>query len=219
MADFLEERIDNQKIKMSSSFAEEYAVNVVQTAGGQEYRSLVHQFPRRTFDISQMLSKPDTYSYIMALYHRAHGQYAGFRIKCYDEYSSNGATGTPTEIDQLCLKISTTIWQLRKFYGTNGTSGATGYPYRKIFKPVSGTVKVAVNGTLVSGPGANWTVDTTTGRVTLSAGVAATVVADNVTAGFMFDFPVRFSGSLVVSQDHVAHRNVDGISLVELLNP
>ena len=219
MPDFLEERIDHQKIRMGASFTDQYSVNVVTNSGGQEYRSLTHTFPVRTFDISQFIEKQEAYDYICALYHRAHGQYAGFRIRCYDEFSSNGATGTPTSTDQLCKKVSTTVWQLRKLYGTNGMAGTSGYPYRIIHKPVSGTVKIAVNGTLVAGPGANWTVDTTTGLVTLSGAVAATVVADNVRAGFEFDFPVRFNGSLVIGQDYPAHRNADGLELVELLNP
>lgn len=218
MADFLEERLDD-RIRYGSAFQDDYSVQIVTTAGGQEYRSLLHAFPVREFDISYLLDNDDSYNKLMAIYHRAHGMYAGFRIRCFDEWSSNGRTSTPTETDQLCLKISTTVWQLRKFYGTNGTAGATGYPYRKVFKPVVGTVKVAVNGTLVAGPGANWTVDTTTGRVTLSAGVAATVVADNVRAGFEFDFPVRFATALPLGQDHVSRRSVEGVRLRELLNP
>lgn len=218
MADFLEERLDD-RIRYGSAFQDDYSVQIVTTAGGHEYRSLLHAFPVREFDVSYLLDNDDSYNKLMAIYHRAHGMYAGFRIRCYDEWSTNSRTSTPTELDQLCLKISSTVWQLRKFYGTNGTAGATGYPYRKIFKPVSGTVKVAVNGTLVSGPGANWTVDTTTGRVTLSAGVAATVVADNVTAGCEFDFPVRFATALPLGQDHVSRRSVEGVRLRELLNP
>jgi len=108
---------------------------------------------------------------------------------------------------------------LRKWYGTDGTAGASGYPYRTIYKPVSGTVKVSVNGTLVAGPGANWTVDTTTGRITLSAGVAATVVADNVRAGFEFDFMVRFGSALVIGQDYPNHRSADGVILQEIIAP
>ena len=78
---------------------------------------------------------------------------------------------------------------------------------------------VAVNGSLVAGPGANWTVDTTTGRITLAAGVAATVVADNVRAGFRFHFPVRFKTVLPIGQDYPLHRVVDGVEFIELFNP
>lgn len=292
MADFLEERLDHQKIKMGAAFTDQYAVNVVSTAGGQEYRSLVQPFPVRTFDISQLLEKSETYNYILALYHRAHGQYAGFRIRCYDEFSSNGNIGTPTAADQPCLTVSAGLtYQLIKRYGTNGTAGASGYPYRIIKKPVSGTVKVAV-AMVESTSVMSWTVDTTTGLVTfanttksitgISQSAAAVItldighgfiggesvyvsgvsgmtqingaryyvttvapttitvavnssafsaytsggtvktapqVGEAVTAGFEFDWPVRFNGSMVIGQDYPTHRNADGIELVEILNP
>lgn len=213
MADFLEERLDHQKIKMGASFAEQYAVNIVTTSGGNEYRSLIHPFPARTFDISQLLEKSETYSYILALYHRAHGQYAGFRIRCYDEFSSNSATGTPTALDQPTLTLTATTRQLVKQYGTNKTAGASGYPYRQIKKPVAGTVLVAKNGTPLSG--VDFSVNTTTGIVT----VPTAIISDTITAGFEFDWPVRFNGSMVIGQDYPTHRNADGIELVEIINP
>ena len=167
MADFLEERLDHQKIKMGASFTEQYAVNIVTTSGGNEYRSLIHPFPARTFDISQLLEKSETYNYILALYHRAHGQYAGFRIRCYDEFSSNGNIGTLTAFDQPMLLVSAGVYQIVKQYGTNGTAGSSGYPYRVIYKPVSGTVKVGIGVTEIRS--ADWSVNTTTGRVTMAA--------------------------------------------------
>lgn len=169
MADFLEERLDHQKIKMGASFAEQYAVNIVTTSGGNEYRSLTHPFPVRTFDISQLLEKSETYNYILALYHRAHGQYAGFRIRCYDEFSSNGNIGTPTAFDQTLLPVSAGVYQIVKQYGTNGTAGAAGYPYRVIHKPVYGSVKVGIGSTEIRI--ADWSVVTTTGRITLAANI------------------------------------------------
>lgn len=169
MADFLEERIDHQKIKMGASFAEQYAVNIVTTSGGNEYRSLIHPFPARTFDISQLLEKSETYNYILALYHRAHGQYAGFRLRCYDEFSSNGNIGTSTAFDQPLLLVSGLIYQAIKQYGTNGTAGASGYPYRVIHKPVAGSVKVGIGTTEIRS--ADWSVNTTTGRITLAANI------------------------------------------------
>ena len=169
MADFLEERLDHQKIKMGASFTEQYAVNIVTTSGGNEYRSLIHPFPARTFDISQLLEKSETYNYILALYHRAHGQYAGFRIRCYDEFSSNGNIGTSTAFDQPLLLVSGLIYQAIKQYGTNGTAGASGYPYRVIHKPVAGSVKVGIGTTEIRS--ADWSVNTTTGRITLAANI------------------------------------------------
>lgn len=85
MPDFLEERISGL-VRMGASYGDDYAVDIVQTAGGQEYRSLIHPFPVRRFDVSYLLDTEKTYNELQALYHRAHGRFAGFRVRCVDEY-------------------------------------------------------------------------------------------------------------------------------------
>ena len=50
-----------------------------------------------------------------------------------------------------------------------GTAGAAGYPYRVINKPVSGSVKVGIGSTEIRT--ADWSVVTTTGRITLAANI------------------------------------------------
>lgn len=289
MPDFLEERI-SEAIRMGASYVDDYAVDIVQTSGGQEYRRLVHPFPARKFDLSYLLDNEKTYAQLMALYHRAHGRFAGFRIRCSDEWSSNSRIGTPTAFDQPMGLVSVGVYQLRKYYGTDKTAGASGYAYREIKKPVVGTTKIAIGPTQIRA--LDWSVDTTTGRVTLAAdkpyaitgitkagsavitlgshlmvvgesvqisGVSGmiqingqralitakdattiTVAIDStlfstwtsggiihtrpqagetVTAGFEFDFAVRFNTSLPVGQDYSGYRSVDGVELIEVLNP
>lgn len=289
MPDFLEERISSL-IRMGSSYVDDYAVDIVTTSGGQEYRSLVHPFPVRKFDVSYLLDNNQTYAELQAIYHRAHGRFAGFRARCFDEWSSNGRTGTPTAFDQPMGLVSAGVYQLRKLYGTDKAAGATGYAYREIRKPVSGTVRVAIGATEIRN--ADWSVDATTGRVTFAAdktaaitgiskassavltvgansfvvgesvqvsgvvgmtqinGMRALVTArdtttitvainstafstytsggvvhtrpqpgESVTAGFEFDFPVRFNTTLPIGQDYPGYRAVDGVELIELLNP
>ena len=289
MPDFLEERISSL-IRMGSSYVDDYAVDIVTTSGGQEYRSLVHPFPVRKFDVSYLLDNNQTYAELQAIYHRAHGRFAGFRARCFDEWSSNGRTGTPTAFDQPMGLLSAGVYQLRKLYGTDKAAGATGYAYREIKKPVSGTVRVAIGATEIRA--ADWSVDATTGRVTFAAdktiaitaitkaasavltvgansfavgesvqvssvvgmtdinGMRALVTArdtttitvainstafstytsggvvhtrpqagEAVTAGFEFDFPVRFNTTLPIGQDYPGYRAVDGVELIELLNP
>ena len=291
MADFLEERLSDL-IRYGSSFQDDYAVNIVRTSGGQEYRSLVHPFPVRRFDISYLLDEARTYAELQAVYHRAHGMFAGFRARCFDEWSSNGAKGTPTAFDQPMTLVSAGIYQLVKQYGTDKAAGASGYAYRQIKKPVAGTVLVGVGSTAIRS--ADWSVDTTTGRVTFAANVtraithvtqaasaeitvgsghgfvtgmsvhidntvngmtqirnqralvtntSATTITvainstafssytsggnantrpqtgETVSAGFEFDFPVRFATALPIGQDYPGYRPVDAVTLVELLNP
>ncbi|MBV2206663.1 MAG: DUF2460 domain-containing protein [Pseudomonas sp.] len=289
MPDFLEERISSL-IRMGSSYVDDYAVDIVTTSGGQEYRSLVHPFPVRKFDVSYLLDNDKTYAELQAIYHRAHGKFAGFRARCFDEWSSNGRVGTPTAFDQPMGLVSAGVYQLRKRYGTDKAAGATGYAYREIRKPVAGTVRVGIGATEIRN--ADWSVDATTGRVTFAAdktvaitgiskaasavitlgthaivtgqsvqisgvsgmtqinGMRALVTAwdattitvainstafgtytgggvvhtrpqagESVTAGFEFDFPVRFNTTLPIGQDYPGYRAIDGVELIELINP
>lgn len=212
MADFLEERI-SADILTGAAYQDDYLVNIVTTSGGNEYRSLTHQFPVRKFDISYLMEKVGMWEKLLNLYHRAHGKYGGFRIRAIDDYKTCAVNASVNSIDQPTLYISSGVYQLVKTYGTDKTAGATGYPYRKIKKPVTGTVVVAKNGVSL---GSGWSVDYTTGVLTIGP---APLITDVITWGGEFDIPVRFNTTLPVGQDHTNYRSLDGIELIELLNP
>lgn len=289
MPDFLEERISGL-VRMGASYVDDYAVDISVTSGGQEYPRLVHPFPVRRFDVSFMLDNETTYRDLQAIYHRAHGKYAGFRVRCHDEWSSNGRIGVPTPFDQPMGPVAAGVYQLRKYYGTDQPASAAGYAYRNIRKPVAGTVRVAIGATEIRS--ADWAVDTTTGIVTFVAdisygvtgiskgaqtiismaasgiqvghsivlagvvgmteinGLRGLVVAKDpfsitvsinsagfsnyvsggtlhtnpqagelITAGYQFDFPVRFNTSLPIGMDYPGYRSVDGVELIERINP
>jgi len=169
MANFLEERLPID-VRMGASYADDYNVEITQTNGGSEYRHLVHQYPRRTFIVRYTLTTLDLWARTIALYHRAYGMYAGFRVKCVDDFSTNANTGTPTAFDQPLLRLSAGVYQLQKQYGAGATPLGIGLPIRTLFKPVSGTVKVAIGALQVlNTPVVNWAVSTTTGQVTFAA--------------------------------------------------
>lgn len=289
MADFLEERI-SADILTGAGYQDDYSVYINNDSGGTEYRALYHPFPVRKFDISYLLEKQWMWAQLLNLYHRAHGMYGGFRIRAIDDYKSCATNQNPTAFDQPMGLVSTGVYELRKYYGLDKSAGATGYPHRKIKKPVSGTVKVGIQSSEIHS--SMWSVDTTTGLVTFAAdktfavtaitkaasavltigthtiisgthvhisgvsgmtqingqramvtGIGATTITvaidstaystytsggvihtnpqsgESVTSGFEFDTPVRFNTALPVGQDHFNHRLIDGIELIELLNP
>lgn len=293
MAEFLEESL-NGGIQYGSSWTDDYNVNVISTAGGQEYRSLVHIFPVRKFDVTFMMDNVNMWVNLVNIYHRAHGKYAGFRAKCIDEYTSNQNGTTPeTAFDQpMGIITAGSVYQLRKYYGTDKTAGTVGYSYRIIHKPVVGTALVAIQNTPIRA--ADWSIDYTTGIVTFvsnksititgisqasqavistsntqglvvgqsicisdvsgmtqinglrafitnvvtnvsvtvnisssgfyaytSGGVANTnpQSGESVTAGYQFDFPVRFNSTLPVGQNKPMYRDISSIELIEVLNP
>lgn len=293
MAEFLEESL-NGGIQYGSSWADDYNVNVITTSGGQEYRSLVHIFPIRKFDVTFMMDNINMWENLINIYHRAHGKYAGFRARCLDEYTSNpNGTSDESAFDQpMGIITAGTVYQLRKYYGRDKAAGTSGYAYRNIYKPVSGTVLVAIQSTIIRTQ--DWSVNTTTGVVTfvdnksititgiskaaqaviLTANTGGLVVGQSVqisgcvgmtqinglralitnvvnnasitvninsssfstwssggvantnpqlnetpTAGFHFDFPVRFNSTLPVGQNKPIYRDMTSIELIEVLNP
>ena len=96
------------------------------------------------------------------------------------------------------------------------TYGALYSPYqRPIAKPVAGSVRIAVAGTEATA-GTDFTVDSTTGLVTFLAGHVPAVGAV-VSAGFMFDVPVRFDTDyLEVDLSAFAAGAIPKIPLVEI---
>lgn len=172
MADFLEERLPLD-VRMGASYADEFNVDITTTRGGSENRRLVHPFPVRQFTIQYALSRDDLWRKVIAMYYRAYGMYAGFRVRCMDDFSTNANTGTPTPFDEPMAFVSTGVYQLQNVYGSGGTPLSIGLPVRTIFKPVAGTVRVGVAGVEI--PQVGWTVDTTTGKVTFAANKTAVI--------------------------------------------
>lgn len=215
MAEFLEQRISGA-IHYGSSWSDEYAVEITRTAGGAEYRRLLHPWPVRRFRLLYRANRADVGAKVLDLYHRCYGKYAGFRVKALDDFTTAAdGRSAPTKDDQVLLYVSAGVYQLCKEYGKSAPAlPSIGRPFRTIFKPVAGTVVVAKNGTLIS---SGVSVDTTTGRVTISP--APTHPTDVITGGCQFDIPVRFDTTVDIDQMAPNHRQLDHVELVELLAP
>lgn len=167
MAEFLEERLP-LSVRMGARFADEYNVEITQTAGGSEYRRLVHPYPRRVFTVAYTQLTADLWSQVLALYHRAYGMYAGFRVKAVDDYTTNSRTAAPTATDQpLAVVTAGSVYQLQVAYGSGTTPLGIGTPYRTIFKPVAATTRVAIGSQEQAA--SMWSVSTVTGRVSFAA--------------------------------------------------
>lgn len=171
MAEFLEERFPLD-VRMGATYGDAFEVQITTTQGGQEYRRLVHGFPVRHFSAAFTLEHADLWNRVIDLYHRAFGTYAGFRVRCMDDFSTNGDTGAPTALDMPLALVSAGVYQLQKLYGLGAASATVGYPSRTIRKPVAGTVKVGISGVEST---AGWSGNHTTGRVTFAANKTANV--------------------------------------------
>lgn len=212
---FLEERI-SAAISYGSSWSDGYEVRISETASEQEYRWLVHPYPRRRFRLIFRADRADVGPKVKDLYDRAFGRLGGFRAWANDD-NTTAANGraAPTKDDHQLLYVSAGVYQLRKEYGKDKAGLPTiGRPWRIIYKPIAGSVLVAKNGVLLS---SGVTVDTTTGRVTISP--APSHPADVITGGCRFDIPVRFDTTVNVDMIAPNHRDLRDVELVELLAP
>lgn len=171
---FLEERI-SEAFSFGASSAEGFDVDLVATFSGNEYRNLRHPYPRLMLDLP-FDGRTETFLYdgLVDLYRRSGGLFGGFRWKNPSDYSTNGRSGSPTYNDQACTLVSTGVYQLTKWYGTEGSTTAT---RRRLLKPVAASVLVGIrddynNPVQVAAAGTSperWTVDTTTGKITFAA--------------------------------------------------
>ncbi|HCZ15765.1 MAG TPA: hypothetical protein DHV85_14505 [Candidatus Accumulibacter sp.] len=209
---FLEERLP-VNVRLGVSYADDYEVLITTTASGAEYPKLIHPFPVREFHVNFTTDKADLWARILSLYHRARKSYYAFRVKCLDDFSTNGFTGTPTPLDQPLANTASGVYQLRVFYGTNGAAPSHGYPSRTIYKPVAGTVVAAKNGLTIS---SGLSVDTTTGLITITP---APLITDAITAGCQFDIPCRFNSKIEVTAVDISLRDCHSFDLIERLNP
>lgn len=214
---FLEERLP-ACVRLGASWSENYDVIITRTASSSEYRQLVQPFPIRRFRVSYIRDEVDTlYDEIVALYHRVYGTFAGFRVKSFDDYTSNNNVDPPTAFDQPLELVSAGVYQLQKQYGTGEPSLSIGYPVRTIFKPVAGTVKVSIGLWEVTG----WAVDTTTGLVTFdsnnSKAITAitkgptTVITVGASHGYTVGTSVYISGVVGMTQINGARATISAV--------
>ena len=207
MPEFLEERLP-EEVRTGAQTRSAYQVQITRTAGGSEYRRLVHNLPMRSFVIHFTSLRDDIIKRVLDLYDRAHGRYAGFRVRWPDDFSTRtDGRSAPTAIDQTLSRISAGVYQLQKAYGQGGTPSGAGLPVRTIHKPVSGTALVAVGGVTWS---SGWTLDSTTGRITFAANktkaitgitkAAQAVINFGATHSFLVGETVHISGVAGMTQ-------------------
>lgn len=161
MAQFLEERLP-LCIKYGGSFSEAHAVSMVDTVGGDEYRSLRHPYVKLSYDVSYEKRTKFITEQILGLYSRCNGTFRGFRVKDQKDFTTNNYVKKPTALDQPMQLVTPGVYQLMRWYGSPTDPLAA---RRRLRKPVVGTVLIAFGGQPI--PLDQVGVDYTTGLVTL----------------------------------------------------
>jgi uncharacterized protein (TIGR02217 family) len=198
-------------ISRGSSGGPERQTEIVALASGREERNNRHALSKRRYNAGFGIATLDDIHVIVAFFEERRGRLHGFRWKDHADFKS-GAVGQAIAADDQVIGTgdgATAAFQLLKTYGT----GLRDYA-RAITKPVIGTVRVAVAG-IEKAVGSDFTVDHTTGIVTLLSDPAADAA---VTAGFEFDVPVRFdTDALVINLAAFRAGEIPDIPVVEIV--
>ena len=196
---FIEVRFPTD-IAYGSAGGPEYSTDIVITHGGYEQRNVNWSQARARYNVAHGVKTQSQLDTLVAFFRARKGRADGFRFKDWTDYQVTGQViGTGNGVQ--------TAFQLIRTY-TSGSVTET----RTITKPVSGTVKIYLNGTLQSGSA--YALNTATGIVTFTTHPANTVV---VSADFEFDVPVRFdTDRLAATLDSYGSHSWHDIPLVEV---
>jgi len=195
-------------IALGSAGGPERRTEIVALASGREERNARWAHSRRRYDAGYGVKTLAALSEVIAFFEERRGMLHGFRWRDRLDHSSAAPGMEVSPFDQL-IGVGdgeTVTFQLAKTYG-----GAFAPYSRPIAKPVAGSVRVAVDGVeLHSG----FAVDPATGLVTVAEPPAP---GDTVTAGFLFDVPVRFDTDyLEVDLSAFAAGAIPKIPLIEI---
>jgi uncharacterized protein (TIGR02217 family) len=168
------------EIGAEATVAPGFSTNVVTSASGNEYRNANWQQARLRFDAGPGVRSEADIETLLSFFRARRGAAVAFRFRDPFDFSSNGMSGTPTATDQQVGSGdgSNVSFRLSKSY--------SGGEQRRITRPVAGSVRVAVDGVEQA---SGWTLGQA-GELLFDVAPAAGAV---VTAGFLFDVPVRFA--------------------------
>lgn len=186
----------------------EWRNEIVTLTSGMEKRNARWAHSRRHFDAGTGLRSLDDLKAVLAFFEARRGSLHGFRFRDPFDFSSATGTAAPSPFDQ---PIGTGDGAKRHFQLTKRYEAYD----RPIRRPVSGSVLIAVNGVRLA-EGEAFSVDSATGVVAFQQDyVPANGAA--VTAGFLFDVPVRFdTDRLMASIASFQAGEIPSIPIVEV---
>jgi uncharacterized protein (TIGR02217 family) len=166
-----------------------FNTTVIALSSGSESRNINWSNRRGEWDVSTGLQTQTQVETLLDFFHARYAKAFGFRFKDWSDYRVPRWYATPGDLFGfpvwLTTNGTTTVFQLTKTYQDAGNTYV-----RLIQKPVSGSLVLFNNGApMTLGP--DFTVDTTTGLVTISGAIAGTT--GHAIAGYCeFDTPARF---------------------------
>lgn len=190
------------RLAFGSTGGVERRTEVVTLASGWERRSTPWALGRRRYLIGANLRTLDDMAALTTFFEARRGRLYGFRFRDFADFKSCAPGGEIAATDQ-ALGVgdgARRMFPLTKRYGD---------VERAIRKPVEGSVRVAVGGVEVG-----FSLEATTGVVTLDA---APMAGAAVSAGFVFDTPVRFDADRIeVTLESFGTGRMAAVPLIEV---
>ncbi len=166
---------------------------ITEIDSGAEQRVARWATARRRYDIGYNIKKHADLIDVKRFYMARQGAFRAFRLKDFMDHTSTvdgraselaGPSPTKDDVEIGIGDASQIQFQLIKKYDFGGPTPQI----RTITKPVASSVLIAEDGVLQT-EGPDYSVNTATGIITFTVAPAVSV---SITAGFLFDVPVRF---------------------------
>lgn len=213
---FLETPRFPDDISYGSQGGPSYNTSIVVIKSGHESRNINWTNTRNKFDVAYGVKNVTQLYSLIEFFHAVAGMGYGFRYKdfmdckssgphtttvSYDDQDCDPATGDDVEVD----------FQLTKTYVKGAFSRQ-----RTITKPVSGTVRVSINGAekLQGDATYPWSVDTATGIITFSSTPPPN--GETVKAGYEFDIPCRFDTDELITVYEAYEQGNTQVPVIEI---
>lgn len=210
MPDDFHEILFPVSVALLGSGGPERKTDIIVTGSGFEERIARWENSRRRYDAGSGVKTFSELNEILTFFEERRGRLYGFRWRDRIDFSSGAPHLSPTAFDQVIGQSdgSARQYALIKKYGSDFS------PYNRVIrKPVVGSVRVAINGVEKS-RNTDFDVDFKTGLVTLLYPPPRGAM---LTAGFLFDVPVRFdTDSLLIDFSAFAAGEIPQIPLVEI---
>jgi uncharacterized protein (TIGR02217 family) len=195
---------------LGASGGPERRVDIVTLGSGREARNTPWAHGRRRYDIGGAVRTLDELSDLIAFFEARRGKLHGFRFRDpFDSKSCAPSAAIAASDQSIGVGDGETVaFRLVKTYG----AGDSAYE-RAIIKPVAIGVRIAIDADELSADA--FSVNAATGVVTLDEAPTEGAV---VSAGFLFDTPVRFDiDRLDLSLDAFGAGRAIAVPLVEIL--
>ncbi|MBU0557587.1 MAG: DUF2460 domain-containing protein [Alphaproteobacteria bacterium] len=193
-------------IGQRAQVAPAFSTRIVESMSGHEQRSTQWADARLAFDAGPGIRSEADIATLIAFFRARRGAARGFRFRDPFDHASGAFGVPPGPVDQWIGTGDgvTTNFQLRKNYGADDPQ------QRRIRRPVAGSIRIAVDG---AERFAGWA-HVGMGEIAFEEAPAPGAV---VTAGFLFDVPVRFAEDrLEIDRETFAAGIVPSVPLVEV---